>query len=61
MTLQGKNIVVTGAGRGLGAAFAVVFADLGATVTSAPLPKPSGCAPDSARARRCSTSPTPAL
>jgi NADP-dependent 3-hydroxy acid dehydrogenase YdfG len=33
MTLQGKNIVVTGAGRGLGAALAVVFADLGATVT----------------------------
>jgi NADP-dependent 3-hydroxy acid dehydrogenase YdfG len=33
MTLQGKSIVITGAGRGLGAAFAVVFADLGAAVT----------------------------
>ena len=30
--LKGKSAVITGAGRGLGAAFAVVLADLGADV-----------------------------
>ena len=33
--LKGKHVFITGAGRGLGAAFAVVFSDLGATVTIA--------------------------
>jgi short-subunit dehydrogenase len=33
--LKGKRVFITGAGRGLGAAFAVVFADLGAEVTIA--------------------------
>ena len=32
MSFAGKRIIVTGAGRGLGAAFAVVLADLGADV-----------------------------
>jgi short-subunit dehydrogenase len=32
---SGKSVVITGAGRGLGAAFAVVFADLGADVIMA--------------------------
>ena len=32
---EGKTVVVTGAGRGLGAAFAVIFADLGAQVIMA--------------------------
>jgi short-subunit dehydrogenase len=31
--VKGKHIFITGAGRGLGAAFAVVFSDLGAHVT----------------------------
>jgi short-subunit dehydrogenase len=31
--VKGKHIFITGAGRGLGAAFAVVFADMGAHVT----------------------------
>jgi short-subunit dehydrogenase len=31
--IKGKHIFITGAGRGLGAAFAVVFSDLGARVT----------------------------
>ncbi|MFO1088222.1 MAG: SDR family NAD(P)-dependent oxidoreductase [Hyphomicrobiales bacterium] len=33
--LQGRTVVITGAGRGLGAAFAVVMADLGAHVVMA--------------------------
>ena len=33
MDLKGKRIIITGAGRGLGAAFAVVLADQGAEVT----------------------------
>lgn len=33
MALEGRSIVVTGAGRGLGAAFAVVLAGMGANVT----------------------------
>lgn len=32
MNFSGKNILITGAGRGLGAAFAIVLADLGATL-----------------------------
>ena len=32
MSFQGKSIIITGAGRGLGAAFAVVLADQGAEV-----------------------------
>jgi short-subunit dehydrogenase len=31
--IRGKHVFITGAGRGLGAAFAVVFSDLGAHVT----------------------------
>jgi short-subunit dehydrogenase len=31
--IKGKHVFITGAGRGLGAAFAVVFSDLGAQVT----------------------------
>lgn len=31
--VKGKHVFITGAGRGLGAAFAVVFADMGAEVT----------------------------
>lgn len=33
--LKGKHVFITGAGRGLGAAFAVIFSDLGAKVTIA--------------------------
>ena len=33
MNFKDKHILITGAGRGLGAAFAVIFADLGATLT----------------------------
>lgn len=33
MDFKGKRVIVTGAGRGLGAAFAVVLADQGASVT----------------------------
>lgn len=33
MTFAGKHVIVTGAGRGLGAAFAVILADQGAEVT----------------------------
>ena len=32
MSFKGKRVIVTGAGRGLGAAFAVVLADAGAEV-----------------------------
>ena len=32
MSFKGKRVIVTGAGRGLGAAFAVVLADAGADV-----------------------------
>jgi short-subunit dehydrogenase len=32
-SVKGKHVFITGAGRGLGAAFAVIFADLGAHVT----------------------------
>ena len=35
MSFNGKRIIITGAGRGLGAAFAVVLADAGADVTMA--------------------------
>jgi short-subunit dehydrogenase len=31
--VKGKHVFITGAGRGLGAAFAVIFADLGAYIT----------------------------
>jgi short-subunit dehydrogenase len=33
VTFRGKHILITGAGRGLGAAFAVIMADLGASLT----------------------------
>lgn len=35
MDVKGRNVVITGAGRGLGAAFAVVLSDLGANVIMA--------------------------
>jgi short-subunit dehydrogenase len=35
MSFKGKHVLITGAGRGLGAAFAVVMADQGAHVTIA--------------------------
>jgi len=61
MSLEGRNVVVTGAGRGLGAAFAVAFADLGAAVTMTGRSAENLAATAEAIRLRCGTRPRTAL
>jgi NAD(P)-dependent dehydrogenase (short-subunit alcohol dehydrogenase family) len=52
MSFKGKRVIVTGAGRGLGAAFAVVLADQGAEVVMRPQYKISPRSPSRSAAHR---------